>query len=305
MKSGNRKQGGRGTFIGLPAERNAFRGDDAASSPVRVFAVVPRRVRVRVAAVLLLVFAFGAAAREQDRPDGDLETLDALVGRWLALRTTIAEEKRTWRTERVQWKEEIRLLEREDASLEKEIESAGSFASDVEKERAVVLARKETLDAELARLKEVLGRAEAALCGWETRIPPGMRKTLSGVFRALPATHRDAGRTTLAKRAQNVATLYTGIESLGQKFHATHEILEVSPGERRRVEVLYAGLARGFAVSPGDDWAAVGVSTPEGWRWTPRPGLAVSVRLALEVLKREKTARMVFLPMQATEETGS
>jgi hypothetical protein len=255
--------------------------------------------RTAGAGLVLLLVATGsygepAAARE------DIKTLDGLVERWMALRTTIAEEKRDWDARRGQWEDEIALLEQEAATLMKEIDEGGSFASSVENTRAEALARTERMDGELRKLRAVLDRAEADLRRWRERIPPGLMASATG-FDALPAMQREAETLPVTKRAQTVAALYTQIETLQNRFHATREML-VAGGTRRQVDVLYVGLARAFAVSPANDWAAVGVPSDTAWTWTPAIQDAAAVRRAIDVLNRQETAQLVPLPMQVAEE---
>jgi hypothetical protein len=255
----------------------------------------------RAAVLSVLLFAVHPAAGETTPSRTDLETLDGLVGRWMTLRTTIAEEKREWEARRTQWEEEIALLEREAAALKKEIDEGGAFASSVERDRAVVLARKAGMERELEALRGVLDRAETDLRGWQERIPPGLRGPLNTGFGALPATQEEADRLPLTKRAQTVAALYTQIETLQNRFHAGRETLEMD-GTRRQVDVLYLGLARAFAVSPANDWAAVGAPTGAGWTWERATEDADTIRRAIEVLNRKVTAQLVTLPAQVAGE---
>jgi len=260
-----------------------------------------RWVAAGLAAVLsVFVFAGHVAAGEAGEARDDLDTLDALVERWLALRATIAEEKREWEARREQWEEEIALLEREAGTLKKEMDEGDTFASSVEKKRAEALARKERMESELQKLRAVLDRAETDLRRWRERIPPALMASVTG-FDALPATQTEAGKRPLTKRAQTVAALYTQIETLQNRFHAARETLDVA-GTRRQVDVLYIGLARAFAVSPANDWAAVGVPADAGWTWTLSVEDAQSVRRAIDVLSRRETAQLVTLPMRVLRE---
>ena len=228
---------------------------------------------------------------------GDLRTLDGLVGQWMALRTTLAEEKREWGERRRQWEEEISLLEKEADTLRREREDGGTQVTTFEAKRAEALARKERMEGELRQLRAVLDRAEADLRRWSGRIPEGLAAPLAAGFGALPLTQKQADGLPLIRRAQTVAALYTQIETLQNRFHAVRETLEAE-GVRRQADVLYLGLARAFAVSPGNDWAAVGVPTDTGWAWRPAPGEAAVVRQAIEVLNRQATAELVDLPLQ-------
>lgn len=231
----------------------------------------------------------------------DLETLDGLVGRWMALRTTIAEEKREWKERREQWKEEIALIEKEAETLKKEADEGTAFSSSFETKRSEALARKASMEGELQELRTVLDRAEADLRRWRGWIPPGLMPSLAAGFGALPATPTEADGLPLTKRSQTVAALYAQIETLQNEFHASRETLDVE-GTRRHVDVLYVGLARAFAVSPGNEWAAVGVPSDTGWTWTPSREDGEAVRRALDVLDRQATAQLVALPLQVAGE---
>jgi len=232
--------------------------------------------------------------------DSSLGDLDTLVGRWMALRITIAEENREWDTRREQWNDEIDLLEKEDETLKKEIDENDSFATSVEKRRTVALARKELMETELQKLCLVLEHYESDLIRWKKRIPPSLYSSLRAAFSTLPTKHDEARNIPLAKRAQTVAVLYTQIETLQNKFHTTRESLDTN-GIHRQADVLYVGLARAFAISPANDWAAIGTPSDNGWLWKDSLGDGVAIRHAIDVLKHKKTAQLVELPMQITE----
>jgi hypothetical protein len=221
----------------------------------------------------------------------------------MELRETIAQEKQHWAEQRQQWEQEIDLLEREADSLQKEIDQGSGQASSVERERADVLARNETMAAELDDLRSVLSRAEADLRQWKVWIPEGLQGGLASAFRALPESEPQASRRTLVQRAQAVVALYSQIESLQHGFHRTREILATAEGTRRQVEVLYIGLARAFAVSPDDTWAAIGLAGKEGWTWRPQVDQAGAVRSVIAVFSQRETARLVDLPMGITGES--
>lgn len=255
--------------------------------------------RFRVGSLCFLASGLLAARAPagETPPAAELQTLDGLVGHWMALRTTLAEETREWEERRRQWEDEIALLEKEAETLRRERADDGTFASSFEAKRAEALARKERLEAERRKLRAVLDRAESDLRSWRERIPEGLRPPLASGFAALPATQKQADKLPLARRAQTVAALDAQIETLQNEFHAVRETLDAE-GTRRQVDVLYLGLARAFAVSPGNDWAAVGVPSDSGWAWMPAPEEAAAVRRALDVLNRQTTAQWIDLPLQ-------
>jgi hypothetical protein len=252
-----------------------------------------------VAGLLTAGSAFSAST------GGTISDLDALVGRWMDLRSAIADEKRQWQARQEQWQVEIQLLEEEKAKLQKEIDDFNQFASSVEKDRAAILARKETMETVLKDLEPILDRSEKRLRSGRQWIPGSLGQKFAKVFDELMNPRNSDTKKPLTERIQRVVALYTQIEILQAGLHSTREILETGQSQRRQVDILYIGLARGYAVSSDDQWAAVGVPHSEGWVWTERPEIAANVRLALQVLDRQKTAALVDLPISINEQSGT
>lgn len=265
-------------------------------------ALLLRRITIGLVALLPLVLltARTLAGAATGSP-GELKTLDGLVGQWMALRTTIAAEKSAWQECRDQWQKEITLLEKEADALKSERDEGDIFTTSVEKKRAEMLAKKQKFASELQKMRAVFDRAEADLRRWRERIPPGLMPTLASGFSALPATQKEADKLPPAKRAQTVAALYTQIETLQNRIHAISETLEAE-GTRRQADAIYLGLARAFAVSPGNDWAAVGTPSDSGWNWVSSAKDAMLFRRAVNVLSRKEPAQLVVLPMQVVKE---
>lgn len=256
-------------------------------------------VLLLVGGLLIVGSAYSAST------EGTISDLDALVGRWMDLRSAIADEKRQWQARREQWEVEIQLLEEEKTKLQKEIDAFNQFASSVEKDRAAILARKETMESVLKDLDPILDRSEKRLRDGRQWIPDSLGLKFARVFDELMDTENSGPKKSLMERIQRIVALYTQIETLQAGLHSTREILETGQSQRRQVDILYIGLARGFAVASDDQWAAVGVPHSEGWVWTEKPEIASNVRLALQVLERQKTAMLIDLPIGITEQSES
>ncbi len=254
--------------------------------------------------VSLLSFAFSVvlvSGRPIPDPRSDLDTLEGLVDRWLTLRLTIAEEQRAWDAHRAQWQAEIALLEREAETLEHALDEENTFAEAFETRRLATATRRSRLASELQDFQVLLHRAETDLRLWRTRLPPALTGSTDDGFNALPMTPQAAERLLLTRRAQIVIACYTQIETIQNGIHAVSETLALE-GVSRHVDVLYVGLARAFAVSPANDWAAVGTPTDTGWVWSPSAEDAGAVRRAIDVLNRRTTAQLVALPLHVVTE---
>jgi len=256
----------------------------------------PRRGIARWLASGLLLLAVDVPLAEEG---GRVESLEALVEQWSALRRTIAQEERDWEAQRRRWEDEIALLKKEKAELSAEIEEARLTGRGIEEESERVLREKERLAALLEEMPPVLEEAEAALTLWPDLLPPPLYEKLAPAFRRLRDVDKAPSRSA---RLQHVLGLYTEIEKLHRDIHVVKELLRMPDGKRREVDALYLGLSRAFAVSQDATWAGVGTPTgEEGWRWEARPELAGEVRNAIRVFRRERTAELVELPLLVQE----
>lgn len=227
-----------------------------------------------------------------------LRDLDALTGRWIALRGTLAGEKRQWSHRKTAWNEQIALLEDEAEALGSELDATREVLSTAEERRADLLARRRELETSLARMDDTLADATRRARALADILPPPLASQLSSDLRAFAE-----GRTEdlpRAQRAQRLVAFLSAVEAMQNQIHAVSQTLNVQEA-RRQVDVVYIGLARAFAVSPGDDWAAVGVPGSKGWSWSPDAADPARVRALVEMARQNKTAALATLPMKVEE----
>jgi hypothetical protein len=256
----------------------------------------------------LCVAMFCAPPARAENPDAALGTLEGLVGQWIALRERIADEKLEWDAQEERWREEIAVLEAEKARLSGEISEAREFTSSAAADRDRLATEQAAMRRAIEDITPALDRAEAVLRRWRDRLPPSLVAPLRRAFDELPAEHGAAHRTTVGRRLQRVVALYSQIEKLQYGIHVVREVIALPNTERREVDVLYVGLARGFAVSGDDRWAAVGTPANNGWTWSERPELAPTLRRAVCIAGNTAPAALVDLPLglaPAAERGGS
>jgi hypothetical protein len=236
-------------------------------------------------------------ARAQD----SLPTLEALVAQWVELRATISDEQRAAKAEEAQWQLEIDLLEREKKQLEDEISSADKAEETVQKEQADLLKKRDQRNQQLAEIRPVLDRTEADLRDWKSRIPPARLAPLEAAFLRLPENQIAADKIPVSRRLQLALALLTQIEQMQRELHLSQELVKLSETETRQVDVLYFGLARGFAVAKDNSWAGVGTPGINGWTWEPQLDQAESFRRAIKIFQREEPAALIELPLGVLE----
>jgi len=226
--------------------------------------------------------------------------LEALVGEYVRIRAVLSREKRDWTEQERRLQEEMALLEAEKGQLEKTLQRYAEEECRQKRERREQTERRQVLAAAIDGLSPPLDEAERRLRLWRRLIPPALSADLDSVFRDLAAEVPAGGREDRLRRLQRVMALYAQIEQMQTRIHAVRERLPVEPNIRREVDVLYVGLARAFAVSGDNQWAAVGHPGEAGWIWVADAALAPSVRRAFDMHGRQTTAQFVSLPMQLT-----
>jgi len=250
--------------------------------------------------VFIVLFAVGSTMALYGQSD-TLTTLESLVAEWSQLRLNFTDEERSWEERKTQLHAEIALLNKEKAALEKEIHQATLAKQSFKADRLKALKSKERLSILLDGLPILTESAEASLRAWPNRLPSPLREPLDSAFRPLMGDSAEGKSLTDAARLQRVVALYTEIEKLQHDIHVVKEVLTMADGSRKEADVCYVGLARAFAVSPDNDWAAIGMPSAQGWRWEQRQEIADHVREAISIFNREQTATLVELPLGAQE----
>lgn len=250
--------------------------------------------------IVSCLLCFAVSGAEPPAPSS-LATFDDLTARWVALRTTLAREKQDWRRAREHLRTEIELLERREHALDRALDRVGEEAEAVADQQAPLVEKKQAMDQIEARIRSRIEQAEADLKRWSPVVPALVQETFTSTFDALPADVAESSRS-LAERAQAVVAVYGEIEAAQNAIHAGRQRVQTGEGTRRHVDVLYLGLAVGYAVSPADDWAAVGHPVEGGWRWREATKYAHSIRAAIDVFEQNAPARAVPLPVELSAE---
>ena len=259
-------------------------------------------LKSRVLHYLLLFCAFFFAFTEwtaADEPPSTTSTLEGLVAKWVELRRALTEEEESWEEQRAQLERERALLLKAKETLEQEIAAAREEERSAEAHQARLLARKETLKEALDGCVPALRLAEADLRRWRTLLPPPLLTSpLRKAFDQLQSTSEQS----VTRRLQVVLSLYGEIERLQYGVHVVKEVLKGDSGRSQEMDVIYLGLAQAFAVSVDDRMAGIGRPIGDGWKWEWRPEIAAEVRKAIAFYRHEKTADFVHLPLRVGEE---
>ncbi|HMP90274.1 MAG TPA: DUF3450 family protein [Kiritimatiellia bacterium] len=231
----------------------------------------------------------------------DTDVLDGLSRQWIELRSELARERAAWTTQSAALKREFDALKRERDGLAREAEQHAAESTSFEEQLVSGESRRAEMDAGMAIIQAALDRAEHELRSWPAWLTPDIKKDAERQLRDITAMSRDKRRTTTAERWQRIVALVSLIESRQQHIHVERQMVQVGDDVNRLADVLYLGLAAGYAVSPDGSWAAVGMIGDNGWIWTPRPEWATAIRRAIAMAQKQELAGFVALPLQVVD----
>jgi hypothetical protein len=246
------------------------------------------------AAIVGGVLLWGTVSVRAESPS--LTTLEGLVEQWVSLRGQAVAEKQTWDRQAEQWRQEITLLREEERRLDAQLEHTTRFEAAEESRTASQLSRKMALREALTKVDAVVDRAATPFSQLLPLIPPSLQS--ADIKRATRELLDPARSDTSARRVQLLVGVLSEIEALQNRNHVLRELVDPGTGQRREMDVVYFGLARGYAISPDDAAVATGIPTQTGWRWSELdPSTAGAIRTLVRILNEEQPPAVVSVPM--------
>jgi hypothetical protein len=110
----------------------------------------------------------------------------------------------------------------------------------------------------------------------------------------------DANETklSLAERFQNVVGILNEVDKFNREISVTSEVRTLADGSSVEVTSLYIGIGEAYYVSANGAIAGVGVASEQGWIWKPANEAAPQIADVIAVLKNEKVASFIQLPVE-------
>ncbi len=268
-------------------ERRASRIIPALGSLARSFRCARPFV---IVAALLGVIVLGAAG-------DDLEGARATLEKWVETRRVISQEKLEWARGRETLKDRIALVEREIGALRTSIEKTRNDVATAEADGVSLHAENDLLKSASTSLREQLVGLEERTRALLARVPEPIRVRVKPLSQRLPENSQES-QLSMGERFQNVIGVLNEINKFNGEVTLASEVRELPDGSSVEVTALYIGIAHGFYVNATGTIAGVGSGSGTGWTWTPANESADRIAGAIAILKNEKAASFVKLPLR-------
>lgn len=254
-----------------------------------------RKIHSRIYIILATAAALGWAAEPVAR--SRVESAREALEKWVETRKTISKEKQDWALDREILEERIKLVEREIASLREKIVQAEQSISDTDKKRDELVEENNKLKSASETLTGIVTTLEARTIALNERLPDPIREHIKPLSQLLPGDPNDT-KLSLAQRFQNVIGILNEVNKFNREITVTSERRTLADGSAAEVTALYIGLGQAYYTGAGGALAGVGHPSEDGWKWDPANDAADRIADAVAILKNEKVAAFVPLPVK-------
>ena len=252
------------------------------------------RKQVNLCVLFLMVSPLGWAAGSVT-PD-NIEKVRLDTEKWIEIRNLIAREKQDWALGKEMLNERIELVEREIASLREKIGEAEQSISDADKKRVELVDQNEKLKGASEKLAEIVSELESQTIALNKRLPDPISERIKPLSQSLPENPKET-KLSLAQRFQNVIGIINAVDKFNREINRTSEVRTLADGQVAEVTAIYVGLGQAYYIGANGSVAGVGLPGQDGWDWKPADDASAQIADVVSILKNEKVACFVPLPI--------
>jgi FtsZ-binding cell division protein ZapB len=235
-----------------------------------------------------------AAETETTHVTRDTRTV---IEKWIETQRVISQEKRDLVLAREMLNERIALVEREIESLKNKISEASASIAESDRKRASMVEENEALKQATAGLGSILSNMEGRVRHMIARLPDPIRERIKPLSQRMPNDSEQTKQST-SERFQNIVGILNEVDKFSRDISVTSEVRTLSDGSSVEVAVLYLGIGQAFYTSSDTTIAGTGTASDTVWTWQADNSAAPRIAEAIAILKNEKVASFVQLPVE-------
>jgi len=259
-----------------------------------------RRIRRTgaITAVLYGVFLASAVLSADKLPDSALvEQTRTALEKWVETQRVISQEKQSFALARQMLTERIALAQREISSWRDKIGETRTSLTDADRKRTELIEENEKLQKASASLENAIATLEARTLTVLARLPEPIRERIKPLSQRLPTAPVQT-KLSVSERFQNVVGILNEVNKFNRDITITSEVRTLPDGTSAEVAALYVGIGQGYYVSGNRKIAGIGTVLDGRWVWTVANEAAPQIAEAIAILKNEKVAAFVQLPIE-------
>ena len=226
-----------------------------------------------------------------------IEETRMALEKWVKAKDLISKEKRDFELKKEILNERIDLVQHEINSLHGKISGAEDSIAEADKRRQDMLEENTKLKQASASLEGTLLDLEKRAQGLLKRLPDPIRQRVKPLSQRLPE-NPDETKLSISERFQNVVGILNEVDKFNREITVTSEVRDLPDGSSVEVAAVYIGIGQAYYASANGSVAGTGTATDEGWVWKQNNEVAPKIADAIAILKNEKVASFVSLPVE-------
>jgi hypothetical protein len=226
-----------------------------------------------------------------------VEDTRAMLDKWVETRSVIAKERRDWQLGKEMLQQRIEVIKQEIATLRGKIGDAEKSLGDAEKKHQELIRDNARLKEASSALQGVVGALEARTKTLLKQLPEPIKERTKPLSQQLPDNIAD-NKLSLGQRFMNVIGILNEVDKFQREITVASEVRQIGDGSTAEVTAIYIGLGQAYYVNNKGTAAGIGTPTADGWVWKPANDAAPRIARAIAILKNEKVAEFVPLPVQ-------
>ncbi len=241
--------------------------------------------------VALLPFVSQAGAAES------VETVEKAAAQWAQLREETVRLQSDWQWQRGTLESSLDGLKTRLAKLEQERDGVAAAISNEDATSANLVKRNDETRQAMKTVESRITRLTQQILAVRPFLPPRLARALDLPFRSIQDE-----KLGPAERMQHLVTIFNRCGLFNKSITLGEEELNLDGGANPRLlEVIYWGLAFGYALDRADQKAYFGHPGKEGWTWEPRPDAAPAVTRLIAIQQEKSDPAFVSIPVQISE----
>ena len=231
----------------------------------------------------------------------ELDHTRDVLSQWVETRKVISEEKQKWELEREMLSDRIDLVRTERDTLTETIHKTQADITDADRKREDLIQENDSLKNASATLGNRIYMLEREILKLLPSLPPPVLEKIRTTTQSIPTTEET--ELSLSIRYQNILYILNQLnKSAVEIAEPVSEVREMGDGSQVEGLTLYIGFACAYWCSSDGAHAQVGHPTADGWKWEANDAIASRVAHAVSVLKGEKVAEFISLPVSVDQQ---
>ncbi len=246
-----------------------------------------------------------AGAQGAEEQSERMGTTRTALEEYVDTQRIISKEKQDWALGKELLSDRIDAVQREIEQLRSRIDDAVKTIAESDKKRAELFEENEKLKTAASALEVILRSLEDRTRKLVARLPDPLRERIKPLSQKIPAADDKDTKLSLGERFSFVVGLLNDVNKFNREITVTSEVRDLGNGTTAEVATLYVGIGQGYYVTTKGDAAGIGTATASGWVWSEANDSADKIAEAIAILKNEKPAAFVQLPLVLKTEVPS